>query len=145
ERFLAMLEARFQRMLAMELLVYDGTLKLAKTPEEDRVSRHGAKALQLAHEQNAITIEATKAITLLREEGSAVAFPEAVEQVRDDMRIVEARLERTNVGDLTQATERDIIEALEEMIDALQKEMEKNKDKDKEKEKNRQQQQGQQQ
>lgn len=141
KKFLAMLEARFRRMLEMQLLVYDGTLKLAKTPEADRVSRHSAKSIQLARQEEEIAIEATKAITILREEGTAVAFPEAVEQMRDDMRFVVTKLERTDVGELTQGVEKDIIEALEEMIDALQKEMEKMKDKDQQ----QQQQQGQQQ
>lgn len=131
ERFLAMLEARFQRMLAMQLIVYDGTVKLDKTPEEDRSSRHSARSLQLARDEDQIAVEATKAITLLHEEGTAVAFPEAVEQMRDDMRIVVGRLERTETGELTQAIEREIIDALEEMIDSLQKEMEKSKDKKK--------------
>jgi hypothetical protein len=131
DRFLAMLEARFQRMLAMQLIVNDGTVKLDKTPEADRGSRHAARSLQLARQEEEIAIEATKAITLLREEGSAIAFPEAVEQMRDDMRIVVTRLERTDVAELTQAIEREIVLALEEMIDALQKEMEKNKDKKK--------------
>ncbi len=129
ERFLAMLEARFQRMLAMQLVVYDGTVKLDKTPTDDRSDRHAARSLQLARQEEEITIEATKAITLLRDEGSAVAFPEAVEQMRDDMRIVVSRLERTEIGELTQGIEREIIDALEEMIDALQKEIEKGKDK----------------
>jgi hypothetical protein len=129
DRFLAMLEARFQRMLAMQLIVYDGTVKLDKTPEADRSSRHSARSLQLARQEEEIAVEASKAITLLREEGSAIAFPEAVEQMRDDMRIVVTRLERTDVAELTQAIEREIIDALEEMIDALQKEMEKSKDK----------------
>ena len=65
-----------------------------------------------------------------REEGTAVAFPEAVEMMRDDMRQAVKRLERTDVGEITQSIERDIIDALEEMIDALQKEMEKSKKKD---------------
>jgi hypothetical protein len=133
ERFLAMLEARFQKMLALQLVVYDGTVKLDKTPEAERSGRHSTRSLQLARQEEEIAIEATKAITLLRDEGTAVAFPEAVEQMRDDMRIVVTRLERTDVGELTQAVEREIIDALEEMIDALQKEMEKNKDKDKKK------------
>ncbi|HEV3027532.1 MAG TPA: hypothetical protein VG457_08170, partial [Planctomycetota bacterium] len=131
DRFLAMLEARFQKMLAMQIIVNDGTLKLDKTPEADRESRHSTRSLQLARQEEEIAIEATKAITLLHEEGSAIAFPEAVEQMRDDMRIVVARLERTDVGELTQAIEEEIKQALEEMIDALQKEMEKSKDKKK--------------
>jgi hypothetical protein len=129
ERFLAMLEARFQKMLTMQLLVYDGTQKIAKMVDSDGSSRRTARALQLARQEDEIAIEASKAILLLREEGSAVAFPEAVEQVRDDMRIVESRLERTEAGELTQGIEREIIEALEEMIEALQKEMEKSKEK----------------
>jgi hypothetical protein len=129
ERFLAMLEARFQKMLTMQLLVYDGTQKNARMTDSDHSSRKTARALQLARQEDEIAIEASKAILLLREEGSAVAFPEAVEQVRDDMRIVESRLERTDVAELTQGIEREIIEALEEMIEALQKEMEKSKEK----------------
>jgi hypothetical protein len=143
ERFLAMLEARFQRMLAMQLLVYDGTVKVAKMSDADGSGRRQAGALKLARQQEEIAVDATKAIVLLREEGTAVAFPEAVEQVRDDMRIVESRLERTDPGELTQGIEREIIDALEEMIEALQKEMEKSKDKDKDK--NQQQNEGQQQ
>jgi len=129
ERFLAMLEARFQRMLAMQLLVYDGTTKLARASQSEE-SRNTARALQLARQEDEIALEATKAVTLLREEGTAVAFPEAVEMLRDDMRTVTRRLEKTEVGELTQSIEKDIIEALEEMIDALQKEMEKSKNKD---------------
>ena len=133
ERFLAMLEARFQKMLALQKIVNDETVKLDKTPEAERSGRHSTRSLQMARQEEAIAIEATKAITLLRDEGSAVAFPEAVEQMRDDMRIVVTRLERTDLGELTQAVEKEIVEALEEMIDALQKEMEKSKDKDKKK------------
>jgi len=129
ERFLAMLEARFQRMLAMELLVYDGTVKLSRGSSADQ-SRQSARGLQLARQQDEIALEATKAVTLLREEGTAVAFPEAVEMMRDDMRQAGKRLEKTDVGEITQSIERDIIDALEEMIDALQKEMEKSKKKD---------------
>ena len=134
ERFLAMLEARFQKMLVLQKIVNDETVKLDKTPEAERSGRHSTRSLQMARQEEAIAIEATKAITLLRDEGTAVAFPEAVEQMRDDMRIVVTRLERTDLGELTQAVEREIVEALEEMIEALQKEMEKSKDKDKKKE-----------
>jgi hypothetical protein len=133
ERFLAMLEARFQKMLALQKIVNDETVKLDKTPDAERSGRHSTRSLQMARQEEAIAIEATKAITLLRDEGSAVAFPEAVEQMRDDMRIVVTRLERTDLGELTQAVEKEIVEALEEMIEALQKEMEKSKDKDKKK------------
>ncbi|MGQ0633128.1 MAG: hypothetical protein ACT4QC_00845 [Planctomycetaceae bacterium] len=130
DRFLALLEARFQRMLALQLLVYDGTQKLSRTPADERSGRHASRSLELARQEEEIVVEATRAITLLREEGTAVAFPEAVEQVRDDMNLVVGRLERADVGDLTQAIEREIVDALEEMIEALQKEMEKGKERE---------------
>ena len=62
---------------------------------------------------------------LLQEEGSSVAFPEAVEQMRDNMLEVAHRLEAADTGDTTQIIEQLIVETLEEMIFALQKEMEK--------------------
>src|SRR5690606_30033264 len=93
---------------------------------EERVARHTAKAVQMSRQEAELVLEATKALTLLREEGTAVAFPEAVEQMREDMQLVVGRLERVDVGELTQAIELDIIDALKEMIEALQKEMEKN-------------------
>ncbi len=66
-------------------------------------------------------LEADSALALLREEGSAVAFPEAVEQMREDMDQVVVRLGQADVGDMTQSIEEDIIAALEEMIESLQK------------------------
>ena len=68
-----------------------------------------------------ILLEADRAQTLLLDEGSSVAFPEVVDQMRDDMQQVVQRLAQGKVGRITQGIEEDIIEALEEMIEALQK------------------------
>ncbi len=126
---LAALEARFQKMLAMELVVHSGTVAIDKIPEAERTSRHSSRAIKLARDQDQIGLEADKALTLLREEGSSVALPEAVEQLREDMRLVSRRLDQAAVGEVTQAIEQDIIEVLEEIIAALQQEMEKGEDK----------------
>jgi hypothetical protein len=126
---LAALEARFRDMLARELGVYNGTVGLFAVPESQRSYRHRSRAVELARAQEQIALLAAKALTLLKEEGSSIAFPEAVEQMRDDMLTVVGRLERFDVAELTQGIERDIIESLEELIEALQKEMEKSKDK----------------
>jgi septum formation topological specificity factor MinE len=67
---------------------------------------------------------------LLREDGSSVAFPEAVEQMRDDMQQVVERLTAVKVDAITQGLEQDIIAALEETIAALEKaikDLEKNR------------------
>jgi uncharacterized protein YdiU (UPF0061 family) len=57
----------------------------------------------------------------LLEEGSSIALPATVEQIRDDMEQVSERLEQTEVGAITQGVEEDIIAALEEVIEALKK------------------------
>lgn len=132
-RFLQALEARFQKMLTMQVLVYDGTVRLDRTAKDQRSEAFNIRGKELSRTEEEIVIEATRALTLLREEGTAVAFPEAVEQMRDDMQMVArwlAKEPESDTGKLTQAVEREIIDALEEMIEALQKEMEKMKDKE---------------
>jgi hypothetical protein len=58
---------------------------------------------------------------LLREDGTAVALPEAVDQMRADMQQVADRLAQAKVGQVTQSIELDIIASLEEIIEALKK------------------------
>jgi hypothetical protein len=125
ELFLQMLEARFQQMLQAQLLINSETLQLDQVPMEERQPRHVARATQLSRDELAVALEADKALNLLREEGSSVAFPEAVEQMRDNMLEVVQRLQDANTGATTQIIEQLIVETLEEMIFALQKEMEK--------------------
>jgi hypothetical protein len=57
----------------------------------------------------------------LREEGSSIAFPTTVEQIIADMEQVKERLARAQVGTVTTDIEVEIIEALTQMIEALQK------------------------
>jgi hypothetical protein len=126
-RMLAMLEARFRKMLDIQREVYDGTVRLDKVPESQRSHNHEIEASRLSGLETQIIIECDKVLLVLAEDGTAVAFPEAVEQAREDMRQVELRLAQVQVGQITQEIEEDIIAALEEMIDALkkaQKEME---------------------
>ena len=66
-------------------------------------------------------------MTLLKEEGSSVAFPQGVEQIRDDMLSIVRRLGKNDVGDFTQSIEKDVIESLEELVAALQSEIENRK------------------
>jgi hypothetical protein len=79
------------------------------------------RGLELSDKEKAIVKEADIAIQLLRDEGSAVAFPVVFEFTRDLMMNVEKRLRKTDPGATTVATEDEIIASLEEMIDALKK------------------------
>ncbi len=128
ELLLAALESRFRDMLGRQINVYNGTLGLATVPEDQRTDRQRGRAIELARGQDEVALLAAKALTLLKEEGSSIAFPEAVIQIRDDMLTSARRLERGDVGELTQGIQKDIVESLEEILDSLQKEIEKSKD-----------------
>lgn len=140
ELLLAALEARFRDMLGRQINVYNGTVGLAAVPEEQRTDRQRTRSIELARSQDEIALLAAKALTLLKEEGSSIAFPEAVVQIREDMLTSARRLERLEVGELTQSIQKDIIEALEEILDALQKELEKSKDRQQQQQQQQQQQ-----
>ena len=121
ERMLALLEGRFRRMLEMEIKVYEGTLRISQIAKDDRGRESEIEAGKLSSQQRRIVLEADKVLNLLREEGSSVAFPETVDQMREDMEQVGHRLGQTKVDRLTQSIEEDIIQTLEELIEALQK------------------------
>ncbi|MDG2360014.1 MAG: hypothetical protein P8M20_10205, partial [Planctomycetaceae bacterium] len=124
---LASLESRFRKMLSMQLLVYQETLRLDKE-SEDQSDNPSARGRQLATQEEEILQEVDKALVVLREEGSSVAFPEAVQAIREDAASIVELLDQGKAGELTQTLEQAVIEAIEEMVDALQKEMEKKKD-----------------
>ncbi len=141
ELMLAAMEARLQKILAQQKRVYSGTLSIGQVPAKERTSRHTARAVQLSREESQIGLEVEKAILLITDEGSSVAFSEALAEVREDVQNVGYRLNRVQVDELTQGIEQDIISSLEEMIEALQKEMDKS-DEEKKKQQQQQQQQG---
>jgi hypothetical protein len=120
-RTLAMLEARFKKMLEMQVEVYDGTVRLDQVPEAERTHNQEIESSRLSGRELQIVVEADKALLLLREDGTAVALPEAVEQMRGDMQQVVDRLSQAKVGLITQSIEQDIIAALKETIEALKK------------------------
>jgi len=121
ERMLALLEGRFRKMLEVQIRIYEDTIRLDRVPEEERQLKVPIPAAKLASDERKQVIDADKALNLLIEEGSSIAFPETVEQMRDDMQQVADRLDEAKVGGITQGIEEDIIAALEEMIEALQK------------------------
>jgi hypothetical protein len=131
ERLLAALEARCRKMLEMQIAVLAGTEathKAVLSRAEKKPSREDQQnALKLSDNEKDIIMEANKAIQMLEEEGSGVAFPEVFQQVREDMKHVQRRLEIADVAEVTQAVEKDIIASLQEMIEALKKAQQQNK------------------
>jgi hypothetical protein len=132
ERVLAALQARCEKMLMMQQQVLAGTQdteKIIQRNSDKKPTRENKlEALKLADKEKEIVQEANKCIDILEAEGSAVAFPEVFQQIRQDMIQVQKRLEITDVADLTQGIERDIIDTLKEMIEALKKARQENSD-----------------
>lgn len=129
ERTLVMLEARFLKMLQMQRAVHEGTQRLDKVPQTERNHNHEIEAGRLSSRESEIVLEADKAMMVLRDDGTAVAFPEALAQARQDMQQVVDRLARAKVDQITQGLEQDIITALEEMLQAFQQARKKLEDK----------------
>jgi hypothetical protein len=88
ERMLAMLEGRFRKMLEIQIRIYEDTIRLDRVPEDEKDVRVPIPAGKLATEERKLVVEADKALNLLLEEGSSIAFPETVSQMRDDMQQV---------------------------------------------------------
>ncbi len=116
-----MLEARFLKVLQIQREIYTGTVRLDKIPVIERSHSYEIDTGHLSNREAEIVMEVDKALSLLREEGSSVAMPEAVQQVHDDMEQLVHRLAEGKTEVLTQAIETDVIKALEEIVDAFKK------------------------
>ena len=110
ERMFALLENRFRKMLELQLEVYESTRRLGQIPEEQRGREVDVQAGKLSFDERRIAMEADKALFLLQEEGSSIAFPEIVRDMRDDMEQVVERLALAKLGTVTEGIEEDIIQ-----------------------------------
>lgn len=126
ERLLANLEARISRMLAMQKDVKTNTVELnkiaAKAPDlklRERIDVQ--RSQQQSEREGEIVAEADKTLQILQAEGTVVAFPGVLEEVRKDMIRIKERLYVGIVNEDTIAIEQDVIDALTEMLEALKK------------------------
>ncbi len=121
KRMLGMLEARFRKMLDLQLAIYEDTLRLDNVPKEQWQRDEEIQAGRLSSRESELVLDAEKALAILSDDGTAVALPEAIDQMREDMQQVATRLAQNKVSEVTQTIEEDIISALEEIIAALEK------------------------
>lgn len=119
ERLLVQLETRVREMLKAERQVLAGADAVAagSTPGRERE----LEAARLGREQQAIATEASRALVLVRDDGSAVAIPQALESIRDDAAQAAGRLGRGDVGGTTRGLLTDLVTNLEELLAALEK------------------------
>lgn len=128
-RTLEILERRFTEMLRMQEAVNRDTQGLHEIPLASRGKPEEIESGRLSREEKLILVEADKALQILKEDGTAIAFPRTVEQMRDDIAQIVDLLAETKVDELTLAVEQDVVMALKELIEALQKAKKDLKDK----------------
>ena len=121
ERSLALLEARFRQMLEHQVRVRESTGKLDLVVSEQRGTDFEIRAGRLAVDQNSIAADAARALLLLREDGTSVAFPAAVDEMHQDMLQVASRLSAAKVGRITLEIETDVIDTLNYLVESLVK------------------------
>jgi hypothetical protein len=119
ERLLVQLEARVREMLRSERGVQTAAEALAAGTTAGR-ERELAAAM-LGRDQETVAGAAAKALLVVRDDGTAVAIPQALEQIRDDAQQAAARLARGDVGGTTRGLVDDLVVELEELLAALEK------------------------
>jgi tRNA(Met) C34 N-acetyltransferase TmcA len=132
ERLLAALQNRCEEMLQKQIQVYGSTTDVfgqAKSNDGKLNREQTQRSNELATLEGEIVKICATASRLVEEEGSAVAFAEVFKQVHADMVKVQKRLTVPDVGEITQNIEKDIIETLKEMIEALKKAQKENQQK----------------
>ena len=78
KQLLASLIARMQKVLAIQNEIYQGTIRLEKVPVVERSHNHEIESGRLSSRERGIVRDVEEALRLLREEGSAIAMPEAL-------------------------------------------------------------------
>jgi hypothetical protein len=120
ERLLVQLETRVRLMLKAERGILASAGKLATAEALGRRELQ-LEAARIGREQDEVTAEASRAITLVRDDGSAVAIPEALGLLHDDSREAARRLARGDVTEATLGLVGELVTGLEELLAALEK------------------------
>lgn len=118
------LERRVNKMLQMQIEVYEATKRIDNTIKKNNnevATADRQKATLEAEKEGNIAIEAEKALRLLEGEGTAIVFAGVLGEAKKDMEAVKKELDRTNVGSDTQLVEEQIIAQLKRMLEALKK------------------------
>jgi hypothetical protein len=131
DEVLRALEERFTAMLARQRELTAATRTL-DTTRANVLTASGAlpaalveKLRELSTGESELQAEAADALKLLAEDATTAVFPPIVEQLRDDLGAVAARLQAQESGEPVQQAQREVEELLALLIDALRKTIER--------------------
>lgn len=140
KRKLTQLEARFKKMLEMQKTIYDATLRLdQKLKQNDGKDIDGSlsvECVRLSGRENDVFIEGNKALLLLQDDGTAVAMTEALAAAVDDMQAVIELFNKANVGLSSQTRQENILATLEELLEAIKRELKENEEQEQDQDQN---------
>jgi hypothetical protein len=115
------LESRFREMLSRQRAVNEATVSLDKLGRDNFKRAEQLQLAELSAEERDLSDQAGTCLHILDEEGTTIVFPRVVGQLAEDMATVADRLAGLRVGLLTQQVEREIVETLEQLIEAVQR------------------------
>ncbi len=122
-RTLTRLAERLRRIVGEQQEINRLTIEVQELYGDQETPQKRSAAAGLAKREEDATGVATGALRLLEDDGRSVAFVEVLEQARGDMQTVSQRLAKGATGGVTQGVERDIVEALQEAVAALDEQL----------------------
>lgn len=111
-----------QRQISKETRSLDARLRALKAAnaESPRDRKDLQRAEDLSRREGALAVVALDVMDLLEEDGTTLAFPQIVQEVKNDLESAQRLLARIETGLLTQAIQKDIERALEDILAALE-------------------------
>lgn len=120
------LEARIRDMLTKQKPINEQTIALDGTGEQNFKRAEHLLLADLSTQQRTLSEKAATCLHILDEDASTIAFPHIMEQLVDDMNNSADRLADYSVGPITQTVQAEIIDALEQLLEAVKKMQEEN-------------------
>ncbi|MGE0481140.1 MAG: hypothetical protein AB7Q17_11775 [Phycisphaerae bacterium] len=128
EETLAALEARFRSLLEREQSIRETVARLATFDRARWGRTEDLGRADAAREQRQAAEDAAAILRILTDEGTTIILPELLRQLSGDMLNIAERLERDDLGAETQRLINDVIDALKEIVGAIEKKREETQD-----------------
>lgn len=115
------LEARFRELASKQRFINTATVEVDQVGRERFTRAEELRLAELSYKQRALGEQTAGCVHILDEEGTTIAFPRIVEQVAADMKQVALRLGELQAGALTQTVQQEILDTLEQVLEAIKK------------------------
>lgn len=120
------LEQRFREMLSKQRAINEPTILLADKGRDHFGRAEHLQLADLAADERTLSQDAATCLHILDEDATTIVYPRVLGQLSQDMAVVAGRLGALRVGLLTQSIEQEIVETLEQLIDAVQRMQQEN-------------------